>query len=171
MQNYLRMLACGFLCLFMSKKLSAQQIKSEALIELTADLLRPAVLAGTKVIYPVTGGSFTGKIVGKVLPIGGDFATFTNATTLKLDVRLVLQTEDSANIYCTYTGYLTTDAETFKIIKSGKGFQVDPSKYYFRTNPIFETNSTKYEWLNHLITVGYGTITAEGVKYKIYSIQ
>lgn len=158
-------------CAAIPYKGSSQGITTEPIFVMTADLTRPPVLAGTKVIYVVTGGTLTGKITGKVLPIGGDFATFTTATTLKLDVRLVLQTDDSATIYCTYTGFLNADEETYKLIKAGKGYQVDPSKYYFRTNPIFETSSPKYDWLNHTITVGLGTITPNGVSYKIYAIK
>ena len=158
-------------CSAVPDKVSAQEITSEPIFVMTADLIRPPVLAGTKVVYAVTGGTLTGKITGKVLPIGGDFATFINSTTLKLDVRLVLQTDDSATIYCTYTGFLNTDQETYKLIKAGKGYQVDPSKYYFRTNPVFETSSSKYDWLNHTITVGLGTITRTGVSYKIYAIK
>ena len=158
-------------CIAVPYKISAQEIIAEPIFVMTADLIRPPVLAGTKVVYVVTGGTLTGKITGKVLPIGGDFATFINSTTLKLDVRLVLQTEDSATIYCTYTGFLNTDEETYKLIKAGKGYQVDPSKYYFRTNPIFETNSPKYDWLNHTITVGFGIITPKIVSYKIYAIK
>lgn len=158
-------------CAAVPYKVSAQEIKTEPIFVMTADLARPPVLAGSKLVYVVTGGTLTGKIKGNVLPIGGDFATFSNSTTLKLDVRLVLQTEDSATIYCTYTGFLNTDEETYKLIRAGKGYQVDPSKYYFRTNPIFETSSPKYDWLNHTITVGLGTITSGGVSYKIYAVK
>ena len=158
-------------CAALPYKVSAQEITAEPIFVMTADLVRPPVLAGTKVVYVVTGGTLTGKITGKVLPIGGDFATFSNSTTLKLDVRLVIQTEDGATIYCTYTGFLNADEETYKLIKAGKGYQVDPSKYYFRTNPIFETSSPKYDWLNYTITVGLGTITPKGVSYKIYAIK
>ena len=171
MQKAIFLYTCFFISMFLPRTLSAQQINAEEIFELNANLIRPPVVAGTKVIYSVTGGNIKGKIKGKVLPIGGDFATFINQTTLKLDVRLVLQTEDSATIYCTYTGYLNTDEETYKTIKAGKGFQIDPSRYYFRTNPIFETSSAKYDWLNHTITVGFGTITQTGVSYKIYAIK
>ncbi|HMK03800.1 MAG TPA: DUF3237 domain-containing protein [Ferruginibacter sp.] len=171
MQKVILLYACCLICIFLPRTLSAQQINAEEIFELNANLIRPPVVAGSKVIYSVTGGNINGKINGKVLPIGGDFATFINPTTLKLDVRLVLQTDDSATIYCTYTGYLNTDEETYKTIKSGKGFQINPSRYYFRTNAIFETNSAKYDWLNHTITVGFGTITQTGVSYKIYAIK
>ncbi|HTE00780.1 MAG TPA: DUF3237 domain-containing protein [Mucilaginibacter sp.] len=171
MKKIILLCSCFLACIFLPATLSAQQISAEEIFVLNADLIRPPVVAGTKVIYSVSGGSVTGKIKGSVLPIGGDFATFINPTTLKLDVRLVLRTDDSATIYCTYTGYLHTDEETFKTIKVGKGSQIDPSRYYFRTNPIFETTSAKYDWLNHTITVGFGTITAAGVSYKIYAVK
>ena len=171
MKKLIGLVFCNLVYSCMTFNVAAQEIKADLIFELTADLIRPPVLAGMKIIYPVTGGTFTGKINGNVLPIGGDFATFINPTTLKLDVRLVLQTEDSATIYCTYTGFLNTDAETYKLIKAGKGFLIDPAKYYFRTNPIFETNSPKYDWLNYTITVGFGTITPTGVTYKIYAIK
>ena len=163
--------ACFFACLFVPGTLSAQQINAEEICVINADLIRPPVVAGTKVIYTVTGGNVTGKIKGRVLPVGGDFATFISPTTLKLDVRLVIRTDDSATVYCTYTGYLHTDTATYRLIKAGKGFQIDPSHYYFRTNPVFETGSARYDWLNHTITVGFGTITQAGVSYKIFAIK
>jgi hypothetical protein len=84
---------------------------------------------------------------------------------------LVIQTKDSATIYITYSGYLYTDAETFNLIASGKGADVNPSKYYFRTNPVFETTAAKYDLLNHTVAVGTGTLTKTGVNYKIYAIK
>lgn len=157
--------------LFLSVTLCAQQIQAEEIYEIDATLLRPPVIAGTKTIYPVTGGTVKGKINGKVLPVGGDFASFINSTTLKLDVRIAIVTDDSATIYCSYTGYVYADEPTFKIIKAGKGAGLDPSKYYFRINPVFETNGAKYDWLNHTIPIGFGTITNTGVHYKVYAIK
>ena len=29
--------------------------------------------------------------------------------------------------------------------------EVDPADYYFRINPLFETASPKYEWLNSIV--------------------
>tara|TARA_B100000780_G_scaffold267759_1_gene225125 strand:+ start:399 stop:548 length:150 start_codon:yes stop_codon:yes gene_type:complete len=41
----------------------------------------------------------------------------------------------------------------------------------FRTNPVFQTSSKKYEWLNHTTAVGVGKIIKGGVAYKIYAIK
>jgi hypothetical protein len=32
--------------------------------------------------------------------------------------------------------------------------QIDPAQYYFRTNPLFETGSSQYAWLNDVVCVG-----------------
>jgi len=140
---------CFFTCIFLPGALSAQQINAEEICVLSANLIRPPAAAGTKIIYSVTGGNVTSKIKGRVLPVEGDFATFISPTTLKLDVRLVIRTDDSSTVYCTYAGYLHTNTATYKLIKAGKGFQIDPSRYYFRTNPIFETDSAKYNELTY----------------------
>ena len=147
-----------------------QELKTEKIGELNI-FVDPPTVAGTKIIYPIKGGTSSGKITGKILPIGADFGTLLSPTTFKLDVREVIQTEDSATIYVIYTGYIYADAETFKLLVSGKAKEVSPDKYYFRINPIFETTSKKYDWLNHTVAIGIGTVTETGVSYKIYAIK
>ena len=149
-----------------------QDLKTEKIMELNY-VLDPAVLAGSKIIYANKSGTATGKINGKILSIGGDFGTLLTSTTFKLDVRAVIQTEDIATIYVTYTGFIYTDEETFKLMASGgaKLKNLSPDKYYFRINPIFETTSPKYDWLNHTVAIGVGTRTETGVSYKIYAIK
>ncbi len=71
----------------------------------------------------------------------------------------------------TYGGYIHADPKTFAALLSGTG---DPSKldFYFRTNPVFETGSPKYAWLNHTIAVGVGRLpSASTVAYKVYVIK
>ena len=150
----------------------AQDLKTEKIMELNY-VLDPAVLAGSKIIYANKSGTATGKINGNILSIGGDFGTLLTPTTFKLDVRAVIQTYDSATIYVTYTGFIYTDAETFQLMASGgtKLKELSPDKYYFRINPIFETTSPKYDWLNHTVTIGVGKRTETGVSYKIYAIK
>jgi hypothetical protein len=60
-------------------------------------------------------------------------------------------------------------AETF-ISRKNLGSPADPSKYYFRTTPIFETGSEKYSWLNKIICVGIGKTELKRVRYKMYQI-
>jgi len=133
----------------------------ELLCELTStlsDLLQIGQTPfGERTIYPVSGGTFEGpKLKGKVLANGGDWVLRLNSTTSKLDVRVVLETDDGELIYSYYEGFIHMNAD---------------GSYYFRTNPVFQTSSKKYNWLNHTIAVGVGKLIKGGVAYKIYAIK
>lgn len=147
-----------------------QELKTEIFAEANMTEDQP-IVAGTKIIYPIKGGTITGKINGTFLPIGADFGTLITPTTFKLDVRGIIQTVDSATVYVTFTGYIYSDTETFKLLSSDKAKEVSPDKYYYRVSPIFETTSPNYDWLNHTIAIGIGTVTENGVSYKIYAVK
>jgi hypothetical protein len=48
-----------------------------------------------------------------------------------------------------------------------RGETVDPSKYYFRTAPRFETSAPQYAFLNRLIAISSGDRRASGPIYTI----
>ena len=170
MKKYFTIILTVTFCFVFFKGSYGQELKTEKIAEvnMTED---PPTEAGTKIIYPITGGSITGKINGKFLPIGADFGTLISPTTFKLDVRGIIQTVDSVTIYATFTGYIYSDAETFNLLSSDKAKEVNPDKYYFRVNTFFETTSPKYDWLNHTIAIGIGKVTENGVSYKIYAVK
>jgi len=47
-----------------------------------------------------------------------------------------------------------------------RGEAVDPERYYFRINPLFETAATTYDWLNRILAVGIGTSTARWARLQ-----
>jgi hypothetical protein len=51
-----------------------------------------------------------------------------------------------------------------------KGEAPDPSTYYFRMSPMFETSANKYDWLNRIISVGVGSRLADGPVYSVFEI-
>ena len=51
-----------------------------------------------------------------------------------------------------------------------KRYQVDPSRYYFRTNPLFETGAEQYAWMNDIVCVGSGYLVEGGIAYNISQI-
>lgn len=165
------------LSLCFHQQLLAQELKSEFLFDMEADLNAPQavgpVLTGTRIIFPVKEGFVKSeKINGKILAGGGDWGLVLDSTTFKLDVRATIETDDGALIYMTYSGYIHTDAKKFAMILSGKANELSPSDYYFRTNPVFETSSPKYAWLNHTVAIGIGRIPVAGkVAYRIYAIK
>ncbi len=112
---------------------------------------------GGRIIVLVTGGTFAGeRLRGTVAAgSGGDYATLRAHGTMKLDVRLVLHTDDGATILMTYTGIGASDADGFAL----------------RTTPLFETGDARYAWLNDIQGVAVGELTAEGVTYQVYALK
>ena len=52
----------------------------------------------------------------------------------------------------------------------GRGEKVDPSAYYFRTTPRFETGDPRYAFLNRVLAVSSGDRRADGPIYTIDEI-
>ncbi len=48
---------------------------------------------------------------------------------------------------------------------------IDPSRYYFRTNPVFETGHQNYRWLNGVVSIGNGRLVeGGGVAYDVFEV-
>jgi hypothetical protein len=125
---------------------------------------------GTRRIVPVTGGSFSGRrLSGTVMrSAAADWILVRHDGSVLLDVRLTLKTDDDALIYMTYRGIRHSSPEVAQRLASGE--TVDPSDYYFRTTPVFETSHEKYEWMNNIICVAVGERLASEVRYKVFEI-
>jgi Protein of unknown function (DUF3237) len=116
----------------------------------------------------VQGGSFEGERLSGEVVTGNDWQSVRADSCIKLDVRLVLKTTDGELIVMTYT--CLRAGPPSEIEKLDKGEEVNPETYYFRMNPMFETGSKKYDWLNRIIAVGTGVRLANGPVYSIFEI-
>jgi hypothetical protein len=124
---------------------------------------------GTRLTAPITDGHFEGpRLRGKVLPGGGDWTLLRGDGVLELDLRLTLETDDGALIHMTSFGLRHGPPEVLAALTRGE--RVDPSTYYFRTTPRFETANPKYAFLNRLLAVSSGDRRAEGPIYTIYEV-
>jgi hypothetical protein len=128
-----------------------------------------AVPHGTRVIAPITSGTFEGpRLRGKVLPGGGDWTLSRSDAVLELDLRITLETDDGVLISMTSFGLRHGPSEVLAALARGES--VDPAKYYFRTAPRFETSAPKYEFMNRLIAIASGDRRATGPIYTINEI-
>src|SRR6476646_2869904 len=128
-----------------------------------------AVPIGTRVIAQVGSGHFEGpRLSGKVLPGSGDWTLLRGDGVLELDLRLTLETDDGALIHMTSFGLRHGPPEILAALARGE--RVDPSTYYFRTTPRFETAHAKYAFLNRLIAMSSGDRQPEGPIYTIDEI-
>jgi hypothetical protein len=108
---------------------------------------------GTRWIFAVTGGTFEGpKLRGRIAESpGGDWARQRPDGVVDVDVRMMLQTDDGAQILMTYTGVV---------------FSKDGARA-IRTAPRFETGDPRYTWLNNLQAVAHGAAGEAGPVYEV----
>lgn len=124
----------------------------------------------------ITGGRFFGaRINGIVLPGGGNWSRAgrlgDDVSVGTFDARAVWQTDDGATIYLSYTGRSVVSDEVRTAFADPAAPPVDPSRYYLRIAPVFETSSMRYGWLNGILAVGVGERTDFGVRHQIYEVR
>jgi hypothetical protein len=121
---------------------------------------------GTRLTAPIVSGHFEGpRLRGKVLPGAGDWTLLRSDGVLELDLRVTLETDDGALIHMSSFGLRHGPADVMAALARGE--RVDPSSYYFRTLPRFETGHPKYLFLNRLLAVNSGDRRPEGPVYTI----
>ena len=155
-----------------------RSIDSEFLFRMEADLEPPVDVGegamGHRMIADVSGGRFEGpRLRGKLHRSGADwFLIDMSKGLVNLDVRATLETDDGAVIFTHYLGRIAFDpTDAVTLFDPTNRANLDHSTYYFRTAPLFETGSEKYEWLNRSLAVGIGELTATGVAYDVHMIK
>jgi Protein of unknown function (DUF3237) len=128
------------------------------LFTLTADTNLTGMIAngpmGTRVIVDASTGSFEGpQMKGTVSGPGGDWVTVRADGSMQLDVRILLKTDDGADILCEY-----------------KGIGLDGAKH-ITTAPMFQTSHEKYAWLNSVVAVARGSSGDGKVTYEVYEVK
>jgi hypothetical protein len=150
-----------------------KSVRTRPLFVMRLDV-RPLVVTGPtpaalRRLGIVPGGTFEGeRLKGQVLEGGNDWQSVRKDGSTWLDVRLVLKTDDGAHIAMTYQGVRHGPPDVIARIE--KGEVLDPSTHYFRINPVFETASEKYDWLNRILAIGSGHRRAEGPIYSVFEV-
>jgi hypothetical protein len=155
------------------RSLGGSRLASELLVEITsgwgAAHAVGATPNGDRRIRYLDGGTFRGpRLEGEVLPGGGDWVLLRPDGTRTLDVRATLRTDDGHLIYLVSRGIFDVAPATFERLLAGE--EVDPSEYYLRLTPVFETASEPYGWLNRLVAVSVGRFTATAVHQVVYAV-
>ena len=136
------------------------QVDLEHVLTFTAYTGKAAIVGGapqgTRGILGVTGGTFEGpRLRGTISPPGGDWFTVRSTGVLKLDVRLLLVTDDEANILLTYSGIAAP-------VDGGMDISIAP---------LFEAPEGPHAWLNDIQCVGFGKLVEGGVTYEVYALR
>jgi muconolactone delta-isomerase len=125
---------------------------------------------GHRRIVPLTGGTFTGpELNGNLIPgASADWQTVLPDGTALGDVRYTLQTEAGDLLYVQSRGVRHGSAEV--LARLGRGEDVDPSDYTFRTSAQIETAAPELDWLNKGVFISVGGRHAGGVIYETYLV-
>lgn len=124
---------------------------------------------GTRRIIPITGGCFEGpNIKGSVVAGGYDWQLLRPDGVIEIDARYLIQTAEGDLITVINTGLRHGSAEVMQ--RLAKGEEVDPSEYYFRSVPVFETANSKYAWLTKSIFIANGIRKPKEVLIDVWRV-
>lgn len=124
---------------------------------------------GVRRIIPITGGSFEGPFIkGTIVPGGYDWQLLRTDSVAEVEARYVLKTDDGALITIVNTGLRHGPAEVMQRLARGEA--VEPSHYYFRSIPFFETSEPNYNWLTKTIFIATGVRRPTEVIIQIWKV-
>lgn len=150
---------------------SGMPLKSKPLFSFSG-VLSPSQRFGTKILAPFVSGVVSGPIVnGCILSGGGDWLTTRPGGVSELDVRLSIETSDKELVFMSGLGRrVIASSLTERLVSFDDWAALDPASYYLRLLPVFETGSSKYGFLNQIVSVGVGRFTSDGVAFDVHEI-
>ena len=123
-------------------------------------------------ITPITGGTVSGpRLNGTVVPGGGDWAIARPGVAVDLDARYLIRADDGALIDIVNRGFWVASDEVSERAEAGE--LVDPSEYYFRTQPVFRTDAPQHAWLTHTVFVGmaYDDADVRQIRIQFFEVK
>jgi len=124
---------------------------------------------GERRVVGILGGTFEGSgLRGEVLSGGADWQIVRSDGVLDLDARYALREQAGGVVRVLSQGYRHGPAEVLEAL--GRGEDVDPAKYFFRTIMRFETGAPYLEWLNRTIAVATAKREAQRVLLSAYRL-
>ncbi|MBT3369933.1 MAG: DUF3237 domain-containing protein [Rhodospirillaceae bacterium] len=146
-------------------------LNSSFLFNLDIELEPPLVLGSRRIVI-AKGGRVEGtRISGRVLSGGGDWIIARSEDISLMDIRVAFETDDSAPVFMSCVGRRVVTADiAVQLTDREKRGALDPSRYYVRILPTFETADERYLWLNGIVGVGIGRYTSTGVSFDVHEI-
>jgi hypothetical protein len=140
-----------------------------ATIELTAMIVVGKTPLGERRVIPFTGRLVGEKLSGEILPGGTDCMLVRPDGTALVDARYAIRTPDDAIVFVHNYGRRSGSPEVLERVARGEA--VDPSNYYYRLSPEFETAAKQYAWLNDIIGICSGARDGNKLLLDFYIVR
>lgn len=144
------------------------ELLSSATVQVAPAVVVGRTPFGERRTVPILSGRFEGRLNAEVLPGGADWQIVAADGAARLEAHYVLRTTDEALIYVRNFGIRHGDPKVLARIAEGE--IVDPSEYYFRSAPVFETADPRYAWLNKTVILCSGARTIDSVLIDFYEV-
>jgi hypothetical protein len=130
--------------------------------------LGPAPFGHRRVVN-LLGGTVSGaKLNGRVLPGGADWQIMAAGGALDIHARYTIESDAGALIQVDSRGVRHGPPDV--LARLGRGEDVDPSLYYFRTAMRFETAHPTTDWMNRTLALAKGAREKNAVKLDVFEV-
>ncbi len=125
--------------------------------------------AGHRRIIPILGGSISGEVTAEVFPGGADWQIARPDGAFEIDGRYSARTKEGEGLYLQVSGVRSGPADVLAAL--GRGEEVDPSQYYFRTAITVETSAPRLLHMQDTLYVASCMREANAVRYTAYRVH
>lgn len=120
--------------------------------------------------FAITGGTVVGpRLVGRVLPGGGDWQAITSDGVAYIQARYFIEADDGTIIAVDNPGVRVASADV--VARMMAGDPVDPSEYYFCTSPRFDVASGPHAWLGRAVFIARGARRRDHVQIDFHLVS
>jgi hypothetical protein len=124
---------------------------------------------GHRRIVAQTGGTFTGRLNGRLVPgASADWQLVLPDGTTLGDIRTTLETDDGEVLWVRSRSIRHGPSEVLD--RLARGEPVDASEYTFRASTRIETSAPGLDWLNKGIFISVAGRQPGGVIYETYLV-
>ena len=125
---------------------------------------------GERRVIDIEGGTVSGaRLKGRILRGGADWQIIRTDGTADIQARYTIEADNGGLVLVSSEGLRHGPPHVME--KLGRGENVDPSQYYFRTVMRFETADPAHAWLNNILALARGAREAQSVRLDVYEVM
>jgi hypothetical protein len=125
---------------------------------------------GERRVIDIEGGTVSGtRLKGRILRGGADWQIIRTDGTADIQARYTIEADNGGHVLVSSEGLRHGPPHVME--KLGRGENVDPSQYYFRTVMRFETADPAHAWLNNVLALARGAREAQSVRLDVYEVM